>query len=564
MQFTKINSITKTDIRIFLALAALFVCFCPQIANAQIKGYAVQIAALRSRGSADELTRGLTTRGINAYWVKGASLGMRPEHSQFYRVRIGKFQTIESACGYAEQLLDSGLLDAYAIAAYEPPAGNPQGNNADESASKVQSFAPRKESGREVIDLVAAIGRRGWLLLSSQSVLATPQQNNSALSRELARLAASVGSRGWRLHNNIAGILAPPIQTRPAASPALPVDLASTGSSPVDIAASGIALSPVVRASSTNTAAPESGRRPLSPAVSSGNAAGARSAGHSPPPRLQAMIEMRDGRMWMRLRNTDSDRSFTGIARITLSDEKNQQDVAPMQFTLQPDSEENFPVDEATLTDGNWILMVYDENGAARLVRGASLAPKQPVQNPAGQNAVGSTQAEQGPPAYVTGYYDATGQSGQNGWTTSQSDSAPSTPAGQPRNNGLVPIPDAPNSAGANPQGEDGKASVTPQAVEVAPGQVAVVPRQIAVTTENVTMEFDISAPAPLNYIIVTLRAGDYQDTRQALMSTPQGRVPFLVPVKHTSAGFYYEIKDEAQRVLASGNGDFRSLGRGN
>ncbi len=557
MQFTKINSITKTDTRIFLALAALFVCFCPQIANAQIKGYAVQIAALRSRGSADELTKGLTTRGINAYWVKGASLGMRPEGSQFYRVRIGKFQTIESAYGYAEQLLDSGLLDAYAIAAYEPPTGNAQGNNADESSSKVQSFAPRKESGKEVIDLVAAIGRRGWLLLSSQSVLVTPQQNNSALSRELARLAASVGSRGWRLHNNLAGILAPLIQTRPTG-------LASTGSSPVAIAASGIALAPVVRASSTNTSAPEIGRRPLSPAVSGGNVTGARSAAYASPPRLQAMIEMRDGRMWMRLRNTDSDRSFTGMARITLSDEKNQQDVAPMQFTLPPDSEENFPVDEATLTDGNWILMVYDENGAARLVRGASLAPKQPALNPAGQNAVDSTQAEQGPPSYVTGYYDATGQSGQSGWTTSQGDSASSTPAGQPRNNGLVPIADPSNSAGANPPGQDDKASVTPQALEVAPGQVAVVPRQIAVTTENVTMEFDISAPAPLNYIIVTLRAGDYQDTRQALMSTPQGRVPFLIPVKHTSAGFYYEIKDEAQRVLASGNGDFRSLGRGN
>jgi hypothetical protein len=77
-------------------------------------------------------------------------------------------------------------------------------------------------------------------------------------------------------------------------------------------------------------------------------------------------------------------------------------------------------------------------------------------------------------------------------------------------------------------------------------------------------MEFDLSAPRPLNYIVVTLRAGQYQDTRQALMSTPVGRVPFLVPVQHTSQGFYYEIKDEAQRVLASGNGDFRSLGRGN
>jgi hypothetical protein len=77
-------------------------------------------------------------------------------------------------------------------------------------------------------------------------------------------------------------------------------------------------------------------------------------------------------------------------------------------------------------------------------------------------------------------------------------------------------------------------------------------------------MEFELSAPAPLSYITVTLRAGDFQDTRQALMSTAQGRVPFMIPVKHASEGFFYEIKNEALQVLASGNGDFRSLGRGN
>lgn len=45
---------------------------------------------------------------------------------------------------------------------------------------------------------------------------------------------------------------------------------------------------------------------------------------------------------------------------------------------------------------------------------------------------------------------------------------------------------------------------------------------------------------------------------RQALMSTPHGRVPFLIPIEHTSSGFYFEVKDEAQRLLASGSGDFR------
>ena len=63
---------------VYLTLAALFVCSCPQIANAQaarIKGYSVQVAALSSQRSADELVKGLGVRGINAYWVKSGSLG---------------------------------------------------------------------------------------------------------------------------------------------------------------------------------------------------------------------------------------------------------------------------------------------------------------------------------------------------------------------------------------------------------------------------------------------------------------------------------------------------------
>ncbi|MGH9768399.1 MAG: SPOR domain-containing protein, partial [Blastocatellia bacterium] len=106
--------------RIRLALATFFVCLCPWIANAQtnqIKGYAVQVAALSSQQSADELVRGLNTRGVKAYWVRGASYGAASKQGQFHRVRVGNFPTIQSAYDYAEKLLGSGLLDAYAIAA---------------------------------------------------------------------------------------------------------------------------------------------------------------------------------------------------------------------------------------------------------------------------------------------------------------------------------------------------------------------------------------------------------------------------------------------------------------
>src|SRR5262249_61724135 len=100
---------------------------------------------------------------------------------------------------------------------------------------------------------------------------------------------------------------------------------------------------------------------------------------------------MRDGRMWMTLRNIDSDRSFSGMARVTLTDDKNQQDVSPMRITLAPDKEESFPVDEAKLKDGSWMVLVYDQNGAARRMRGASFPcpPKTYQASDASQSPLG-------------------------------------------------------------------------------------------------------------------------------------------------------------------------------
>ncbi|HEX5084867.1 MAG TPA: hypothetical protein VFY40_22720, partial [Blastocatellia bacterium] len=64
--FAKRECLEKvTPARICVALVALFVWLCPLTAGAQarrINGYAVQVAALTSRGSADALARGLSAR----------------------------------------------------------------------------------------------------------------------------------------------------------------------------------------------------------------------------------------------------------------------------------------------------------------------------------------------------------------------------------------------------------------------------------------------------------------------------------------------------------------------
>jgi len=270
---------------------------------------------------------------------------------------------------------------------------------------------------------------------------------------------------------------------------------------------------------------------------------------------------MRGGRMFMTLRNIDPDRVFSGVARVSLTDDKRQQDVTPVNVTLLPDKEVMFPLDEATLTDGGWILMVYDLNGAARLIRGASLGPpKAPAQTPGAANSAQTIATNPGPevpPSYVTGVYDTTN------WAQPQvppqiqnveGQDVAVTTAPSPQDVAVSAAPSVQDSAAGSP-------NAMPQ-VDNAPGQVTATLRQIAVTSENVTLELEISAQNPLKNVTVTLRAGDFQDVRQAFIPTSQGRVPFLVPMAYASAGLYYEVRDEAQRVLANGNSNLRSLGK--
>src|SRR5262245_24733658 len=546
--------VKATSPRICMALAALFVCLCPLTANAQarrINGYAVQVAALSSQKSADELAQGLRLRGMNAYWVGGMSYGA--SRSALHRVRIGNFPTIASASAYAEKLLGAGLLASYAIAAYEPPV------KADSGPSwKIHNLSqkfPGRRLGPDLIDVVAAIGSRGWLLLSSESINLTARAGNSALSRELVPLAAIVSSRGWGMNNDAAKVL----------GAAAPINIVSLPRG--IIADTPAAPPPSASSSSLSAAAPEIGRRELitttSPSVSVGSP-GIRSRGGNSSTSLQGSIEMRAGRMYMTLRNADPERVFSGIARVSLTDDQKQQDVTPINVTLLPDKEVMFPLDEATLTDGGWILMVYDLNGSARLIRGASLAPpKAPAQAPAAPNSAETVAANPGPempPSYVTGVYDATQ------WAQPQVPPTIQNVEGQDVAVSAAPSPqDSPVNGGAGspnamPQIE-GSPNAMPQA-DNAPGQVTATLRQVAVTSENVTLELEISAQNPLKNVTVTMRAGDFQDVRQAFIPMSQGRVPFLVPIAYASAGLYYEVRDEAQRVLANGNSNLRSLGK--
>lgn len=529
-----------------VCLACLFfVWLWPAAALAQAKGYAVQVAAVRSAPSADEMKNGLRAGGLDAYWVKSEETTRAP----LYQVRIGKFAALETALAYAERLLAAGLLEAYAVTTFAPPS-EPVLPETLQASLEVQEFIPQGPTNEAGTLLAAINSRQWWLPVNRQSF--TPL---SALSqREL--LVYALGRHEWRLSNNLNVLLVrgPSLTARanPLPPAAVPVasPIANQPAAPVaqfDNAGGAPPTNPSLAEGGTvvRTGVPETrgpGNRPTA----------ARGISYALPPRLQGWVEMANGRLVMKLRNLDQDRSFAGVARVTLNDERHSDEIAPLQFNLPPDSEQVFPVNEAARDGDSWMLMVFDEGGAMRLLRGASLgqeaaAPAQPAVANNNSKPVGVAA-----PPYVTGTYDATnpapaqgGQRGQGGIISPTSD-APNPAAASSVNN----TPETTNPTPASPSGDAG-------------GQVTVTPRLIAATTENITIEFDISAPRPLNYISLTLLSGDYRDVRQALMSTPHGRVPFLVPAAQATGAFYYEIKDESGRALFSGTGDFRQLGRG-
>lgn len=555
-----------------LALMVFFFWLMPCSAQAIAGDYAVQIAAVRSQQCADDLRGGLHARGLDAYWVRI----VLPGHGLFYRVRLGKFPSLETAYNYAENLLDSGLLESYAITVYEKPNSAPL-TDTIQASLEVQEFVQQRPTPRDTNELLAAIGSRQWWLPGNRGLFATtpklPSENAGMTQREV--LIYALSRREWRLSQDLSVLLvrAPVMASnadvvintgQPLTVPGTAAEVfnASPGAVPKPVErAFAPAISPLTPppppgttssssplASASASTANKAFSNPRSASAEIGRASkpvASREVGYGrgKAPRLQASAEMRNGQLVMRIRNLDADRPFSGIARVSISDDRKSNDLAPMKFDVSPEDEILVPINETVAAGDDWMLMVYDEGGALRMIRGQTIGQKPaPVAQQAQGNPQQSGQFEPNPPPYVTGVFDAT--------------NATQIPAP-----GTVPAPNQANSTGSVSETASGGASSgAPPVDPTAPAQLTITPRLIAATSENVTLEFDIASPQPLQYISVTLAAGEHRDTRQALMSTSRGRVPFLIPAAQAQGAFLYEIKDEAGRTLAGGSGDFRQL----
>jgi hypothetical protein len=56
------------------------------------------------------------------------------------------------------------------------------------------------------------------------------------------------------------------------------------------------------------------------------------------------------------------------------------------------------------------------------------------------------------------------------------------------------------------------------------------------------------------------VRTTSMSDSKQAIMTTKQGRLPFLVPAGDATGALSYELKDENGRVLAMGSKAFQEI----
>jgi SPOR domain len=560
-QFLKIN---------LLLLLGVIIFFTPKAALSQNRDYTVEVAVLRSWECAMQMTRSLAGRGLDAYLMKvGES-----DSENYYRVRIGRFQSLDVARTYAEALLDSGLFESCSIAFFESPANQTGKPGMDKDASlnilnaamsvSCPLILPSGNANRvpgSTEKLINILGKKKWLLEGSLDFIysvpadtsvptppttptALPEKSSSKSNMEdVVLLIRSISGNRWRMDSNIAQLLssATPSKSSRPANGATQGSIESTISSSLSsFQAVSNSIRTIIKPTLENSSAVtppltivNAGINPIPEIRRPGGNNPVRGASNTAPPKLQGVVEMIDGRLLMRVRNLDQQKSFSGIARVTLSDEKQLSEVPPQAIALQPNEEVAIPVDETRMSSGEWMLMVYDERQAVRLIRSA----------PFGNRPVTNT-----PPRPVP---TPAGSEDENGvWKLTEAPAENSAPGRLPNVTGTF---DATGSgAGANQAGDKTANSDKPQ--------ITIAPRQLGISAEAITMELEVNSTQPLNYVKVSLKSGKYQDERLTVLSTNNGRIPFLVPVSAASEDYSYEIKDEKNNVLASGSGFFTNF----
>jgi sporulation related protein len=589
----KVKNLKGWNIYICSALLLASLLFMPCDGFSQGKDYAVEVAALSSRECADELVNGLVSRGLEAYWLKTT----QPKFGEFYRVRVGKFSNLDVARSFAEKLLDSGLLDTCSITDYEAPLyslmmnGSKRGNTTllpiEGRSAPIGAYCPINFSGKNSSKpeaAIAEIGKTGRSLSPDASGTSTGPPSSSVRDRELKNAMDAV----------IASTQAAMSSIRPKVNIAINLTAVNTGinkavnnliserevvsrdnnnnnagldnNAGFDISANRQTAT-VPSPASLTSFLPRPERNSF---AGSGRPAGRASfsdVGTSPGPRLRGVIEMNDGQMVLRLRNLDQERSFSGLARLTLTDDNDTSDITPVPIELNPEEEKVVPINDVKRASGDLMLMVYDQRQTVQLIRSVPFGKK-----PAVQRSVVAANREEEPQAANT-FEGGAPPVDSNTWklTDTGGGNSPSveisggTQQGLPNVTGTFDAtkPPEPGEVPGVSGDSDSSPQNTPQNTNanIPPGQVVIDPRLISATSENTTMELGISGSQTIGYVKVSIRAGAFQDEKIAVFPTANGSVPFLIPAKDAKGQYSYEIRNDAGKVIGSGVQSFIPAG---
>lgn len=460
------------------------------------QGFAVQVASVQSRAEAVALVNGLRARGLHSYWVRSEVAGLT-----YYRIRVGgQFSTSKGAADYGRKLVREGFLNTYTVFKYEPVS---EGGGAGAAAEK----------------------RRGQL--SSQ---ASPKNSSPTASPGTIVQAKSTSALPTERPVTDYLITGEPRQSSP---PNTFNNAASSTSPPAVRSAS-------TTGTSTNTAEPK--RRPERGRLETrkvGDEIELDDFKEFAPQVLQASVENKGGMLVVTLLNRNTRHRFRGTVSLNLRQPNERDRSQPaMQIELAPGAENSFEV-QGVGREGSYLLTIYDEQRTLQLMQQGALGPNSRQADIVSQSVPSTTLASAGSVPVEPEHYP-----GQIEPEAPALKSA-SYPGGKPADEN-IPVNEEPK----NDSGNDPNQS----------GEIKVIVRQVAASSENLTVEFEILAPQPLGMLVMAVHTASMNDSKHAIMTTKQGRLPFLVPASDASGAISYELHDETGRLLASGSKAFQEI----
>jgi hypothetical protein len=543
-------------------LASIF--FAPCEAFSQGKDYAVEVAALAARDCADELVNGLVARGLDAYWLKSN----QGQFGDFYRVRIGKFPDLDLARNFADNLLDSGLLDTCSITVYEAPSyslmmrdskggqtdllplgmrNTPLGSYCPINLSAISNKSNKPE------EIISSLSNGATVANSVSGEPARDIDMKKTIDAVIASTQASISSIRPRVNmalnlNSIAAGVNKAVDKQLISVPSVDRELTPAPSQSAAASASSAAPAPAVYPK-TERSSFTGNIRPAGGSTVSGS-------GYVSGPRLRGYLEMSNGKMLLKLQNLDQERSFSGLARITLSDDGDSNDIAPLPLDLKPQEEKVLPLNDMKQAHGDLMLMVYDQRQTVQLIRSIPFGqrPKTSVaenrvEDRSADNPVGDAAAIDPSSWKITDAGGSNSPSVETGAGVAQQR--------LPNVTGSFDATGAPSGSGDSNSAPQNNT----QNANAAPGQLVVSPRQISGNSSSVTMEVGIKGEQPIGYVKVLIRAGNFQDEKIAVFPTANAAVPFLVPANDAKGQYSYEVRNDAGELIGNGTRSFSPVG---